>query len=106
MAAPRNVRPRRSRPARTWSANCGRSASAWPACAPSAPLWRLVRFGDGISAAAAAAVEGALYGAGLLTAWVHPDPALTEAALACAEADGYLVPSARANGRSLGDLLG
>src|SRR5580704_11958874 len=36
MAAPRNVRPRRSRPARTWSASCGRSASAWPACAPSA----------------------------------------------------------------------
>src|SRR5580693_817654 len=72
---------------------------------PGAPLWRLVRFGDGISAAAAAAVEGALYGAGLLTAWVHPDPALTEAALACAEADGYLVPSARANGRTLADVL-
>ncbi len=72
---------------------------------PGAPLWRLVRFGDGVSAAAAAAVEGALYGAGLLTAWVHPDPALTEAALARAEADGYLVPSARASGRSLADVL-
>jgi hypothetical protein len=72
---------------------------------PGAPLWRLVRFGDGISDAEAAAVEGALYGAGLLTAWVHPDPALTQAALARAEADGYLIPSAPASGRTLADVL-
>jgi Putative exonuclease SbcCD, C subunit len=72
---------------------------------PGAPLWRLVRFADGIDNAEAAAVEGALYGAGLLTAWVHPDPALTEAALAVAEADGYLIPSAPVSGRTLADLL-
>jgi Putative exonuclease SbcCD, C subunit len=72
---------------------------------PGAPLWQLVRFGDGIDGAQAAAVEGALYGAGLLTAWVHPDPALTEKALAAAEADGYLIPSAPAGGRTLADIL-
>ncbi len=72
---------------------------------PGAPLWRLVRFADGTAGAEAAAVEGALYGAGLLTAWVHPDPALTEAALAVAEADGYLVPSVPGSGRTLADLL-
>ena len=72
---------------------------------PGAPLWRLVRFADGIDHAEAAAVEGALYGAGLLTAWIHPDPALTQAALADAEADGYLVPSAPVTGRTLADIL-
>jgi Putative exonuclease SbcCD, C subunit len=72
---------------------------------PGAPLWQLVRFGDGIDGAQAAAVEGALYGAGLLTAWVHPDPALTEKALAAVEADGYLIPSVPASGRTLVDIL-
>ena len=72
---------------------------------PGAPLWQLVRFADGIEDAEAAAVEGALYGAGLLTAWVHPDPALTQAALAAAEADGYLVPAAPASGRTLAGIL-
>jgi hypothetical protein len=72
---------------------------------PGAPLWRLVRFAEPIGAAEAAAVEGALYGAGLLTAWVHPDPALTEAALAAAEADGYLIASVPAGGRTLADVL-
>lgn len=70
-----------------------------------APLWQLVRFADGIDGAEAAAVEGALYGAGLLTAWVHPDPALTEAALAAAEADGYLIPSVPVSGRTLAGIL-
>jgi hypothetical protein len=50
-------------------------------------------------------VEGALYGAGLLTAWVHPEPALTEAALAAVEADGYLIPSAPVSGRTLAAVL-
>ncbi|HEX4088388.1 MAG TPA: SbcC/MukB-like Walker B domain-containing protein [Trebonia sp.] len=59
-----------------------------------APLWRLVRFAPEIPDETAAAIEGALYGAGLLTAWVHPDPALTRAALEAAEADGYLLPTA------------
>jgi hypothetical protein len=72
---------------------------------PGAPLWRLVRFADGTGEAEAAAVEGALYGAGLLTAWVHPDPALTRAALAAAEADGYLLPSGPVRGRSLASVL-
>jgi hypothetical protein len=72
---------------------------------PGAPLWQLVRFADGTGDAEAAAVEGALYGAGLLTAWVHPEPALTEAALAAAEADGYLVPSAPVSGRTLAAIL-
>jgi len=75
---------------------------------PGAPLWQLVRFADGIDGAQAAAVEGALYGAGLLTAWIHPDPALTRAALAAAESDGYLIaadPAAHAGGRTLADIL-
>jgi hypothetical protein len=72
---------------------------------PGAPLWQLVRFADGTGDAEAAAVEGGLYGAGLLTAWVHPEPALTEAALAAAEADGYLVPAAPVSGRTLAAVL-
>ena len=59
-----------------------------------APLWQLVRFAPDVPDETAAAIEGALYGAGLLTAWVHPDPALTKAALEAAEADGYLIPTA------------
>jgi hypothetical protein len=61
---------------------------------PGAPLWQLVRFAPEIPDQTAAAIEGALYGAGLLTAWVHPDPALTRTALEAAEADGYLIPTA------------
>jgi uncharacterized protein (TIGR02680 family) len=38
-----------------------------------APLWRLVRFVDGLDPAAAAGIEGALEAAGLLDAWVGPD---------------------------------
>jgi Putative exonuclease SbcCD, C subunit len=63
---------------------------------PGAPLWQLVRFAPDVPDETAAAIEGALYGAGLLTAWVHPDPALTKAALEAAEADGYLIPTAPA----------
>ena len=75
---------------------------------PGAPLWRLVRFADGLDNDAAAAIEGALYGAGMLTAWIHPDPALTSAAVAAAEADGYLValpPAVRPAGPTLADVL-
>jgi hypothetical protein len=72
---------------------------------PGAALWQLVRFADDIDDAQAAAVEGALYGAGLLTAWVHPDPALTREALAAAEADGYLIATAPATGRTLASIL-
>jgi hypothetical protein len=73
-----------------------------------APLWRLADFRPGVDADTAAAIEGAMYGAGLLTAWVHPDPALSMAAVAAAEADGYLValpPAARPAGRTLADIL-
>lgn len=75
---------------------------------PGAPLWQLVRFADGLPDEAAAGIEGALYGAGLLTAWIHPDPALTTAAVAAAEADGYLLavpPEARPARRTLADVL-
>jgi uncharacterized protein (TIGR02680 family) len=72
---------------------------------PGAPLWQLVRFADGMDEEAAAPIEGGLYGAGLLTAWVHPDPALTREALAAAEADGYLLPGALLAGRTLADVL-
>ena len=72
---------------------------------PGAPLWQLVRFADGVADARAAGVEGALYGAGLLTAWVHPDPALTLEALAATEADGYLVAAAPLAGQTLADIL-
>jgi chaperonin cofactor prefoldin len=73
-----------------------------------APLWRLADFRPGVDADTAAAIEGALYGAGLLTAWVHPDPSLTMAAVGVAESDGYLValpPAARPAGRTLADVL-
>jgi hypothetical protein len=75
---------------------------------PGAPLWQLVRFADDLGEDAAAAIEGALYGAGMLTAWIHPDPALTSAAVAEAEADGYLIalpPQVRPAGRTLADVL-
>lgn len=75
---------------------------------PGAPLWRLVRFADGIEEAEAAAVEGALYGAGLLTAWVHPDEETTRAALADGEADAYLLASPATvvdQGPTLADVL-
>jgi uncharacterized protein (TIGR02680 family) len=75
---------------------------------PGAPLWQLVSFAEDLDSDAAAAIEGALYGAGLLTAWIHPDPALTTAAVAEAEADGYLVaipPAARPAGQTLADVL-
>jgi hypothetical protein len=75
---------------------------------PGAPLWQLVRFADGLADEDAAGIEGALYGAGMLTAWIHPDPALTTAAVAAPEADGYLLavpPEVRPAGRSLADVL-
>jgi hypothetical protein len=72
---------------------------------PGAPLWQLVRFADDVAEPRAAAIEGALYGAGLLTSWVHPDPALTRQALAAAHADGYLIPVRPAEGQTLADVL-
>ncbi|WP_247201151.1 SbcC/MukB-like Walker B domain-containing protein [Streptomyces scabiei] len=75
---------------------------------PGAPLWQLVRFADHVPDDHAAAVEGALYAAGLLTAWLHPDPVLTDQALHDKVADAYLrplPPAQRPTGPTLADLL-
>jgi uncharacterized protein (TIGR02680 family) len=75
---------------------------------PGAPLWRLVRFRDHVTPEQAAAIEGALYGSGTLTAWVHPNPADTHAALEGTEADAYLLPlpsADRPHGPNLADYL-
>ncbi len=55
-----------------------------------APLWRLVRFVDGMTEMQAAGIEAALHAAGLLDAWVHPAGADTDTALAAGEQDAYL----------------
>ncbi|MFD6095273.1 SbcC/MukB-like Walker B domain-containing protein [Nocardiopsis flavescens] len=75
---------------------------------PGAPLWRLVRFADGLDPARAAGIEGALDAAGLLTAWVHPDAGAAGAALAAGDADAYLAPAPRGSapaGPTLADVL-
>lgn len=75
---------------------------------PGAPLWRLVRFADGLGEEEAAGIEGALYGAGLLTAWVHPEARQTLDAVTAPESDGYLLPlpeESRPSGRTLADVL-
>ncbi|WP_326812483.1 TIGR02680 family protein [Streptomyces scopuliridis] len=75
---------------------------------PGAPLWRLVRFADHVPDDHAAAMEGALYAAGLLTAWLHPDPVLTDQALHDKVADAYLrplPPAQRPTGRTLAEVL-
>lgn len=73
---------------------------------PGAPLWQLVRFADDLPEDHAAALEGALHAAGLLTAWVHPDPALTHTALDDADSDAYLLPDHTPHpGPTLADVL-
>jgi uncharacterized protein (TIGR02680 family) len=68
-----------------------------------APLWRLVRFADGVGAAEQGPVEEALAAAGLLDAWVAPAP---EAGFVDDDAAlEPLAPSARPRGRTLADLL-
>ncbi|MFD0427553.1 hypothetical protein ACFQ60_03250 [Streptomyces zhihengii] len=44
-------------------------------------------------------MEGALYAAGLLTAWLHPDRALTDQALHDKVGDAYLRPLPPRSGR-------
>jgi uncharacterized protein (TIGR02680 family) len=66
-----------------------------------APLWRLVRFADGVDDARAAAVEAALEATGMLDAWIRPD----DGGITAGESDGYLVPatpSEEAMGRRAG----
>jgi uncharacterized protein (TIGR02680 family) len=72
---------------------------------PGAPLWRLVRFADGVSAGDAAGIEAALHAAGLLDAWLHPSGDDTLAALATGEQDAYLRAGSRCAGPSLADVL-
>ncbi|MFC9251198.1 TIGR02680 family protein [Amycolatopsis thailandensis] len=67
-----------------------------------APLWRLVRFADDVTAERAAALEAALEAANLLDAWLDEDSSLTE------ESDAYLVPlpeECRPAGPTLADVL-
>ncbi|QIS13218.1 TIGR02680 family protein [Nocardia arthritidis] len=69
---------------------------------PGAPLWRLVRFADGVSPAAAAGIEAALQAADLLDGWVCDEPP------ADYTSDQFLVPlpaGARPKGRTLADVL-
>ncbi|WP_281180902.1 SbcC/MukB-like Walker B domain-containing protein, partial [Nocardia lijiangensis] len=71
---------------------------------PGAPLWRLVRFGDGVTPASAAGVEAALHAAGLLDAWVCAEDELP----AGYRSDQFLVPlppSGRPTGSTLADVL-
>ncbi|MFF0813732.1 TIGR02680 family protein [Rhodococcus sp. NPDC003318] len=69
-----------------------------------APLWRLVRFADGVSAGDAAGIEAALAAANLLDGWVLPaDGALPEQ-----ESEQFLVPlpaEQRPTGATLADVL-
>lgn len=65
-----------------------------------AAFWQLVRFADGLSDEEAAGLEGALDGAGILTAWVHPDPERTLQAYETRVADGFLLPGAPVAGAS------
>jgi hypothetical protein len=71
-----------------------------------APLWRLVRFRDGLDGPAAAGVEAALEAAGLLDAWVTP-----EGQIAGGDHEAFLTPAptdaagAGARSGSLADVL-
>ena len=66
-----------------------------------APLWRLVRFADGVGEPAAAALEAALEATGMLDAWVTPDGH----EIAVDDSEGYLVPGSAAPGATLADVL-
>ncbi|WP_433561096.1 SbcC/MukB-like Walker B domain-containing protein [Nocardia sp. CA-151230] len=68
-----------------------------------APLWRLVRFADGVGAHEAAGIEAALQAANLLDAWVCADAELPDHA-----SDQFLTPlprQLRPTGRTLADVL-
>ncbi|WP_278264508.1 TIGR02680 family protein [Nocardia sp. AG03] len=70
---------------------------------PGAPLWRLVRFADAVTATEAAAVEAALQSSGLLDSWVC-GPELP----AHVESEHFLLPlpaEQRPTGRTLADVL-
>jgi uncharacterized protein (TIGR02680 family) len=74
---------------------------------PGAPLWQLVDFAPTVPEEARAGIEAALQVAGLLDAWIHPQPAQTHRAVQRREQDGYLVarPGARPTGDTLATVL-
>ncbi|MQY17292.1 TIGR02680 family protein [Nocardia macrotermitis] len=68
-----------------------------------APLWRLVRFAEDVSAEQAAGLEAALQAADLLDGWVSPEDDLPQH-----DSDQFLVPlppEQRPSGRTLADVL-
>lgn len=68
-----------------------------------APLWKLVRFVDGVDPSEAAGIESALHAANLLDGWISPTD-VPESMLS----EQYLVPApedARPTGRTLSDVL-
>jgi uncharacterized protein (TIGR02680 family) len=68
---------------------------------PGAPLWRLCEFQPSLGGRERAALEGALQGAGVLDAWVHPDGRLE-----VLEGESWLLPvTPPAPGASLADVL-
>ncbi|MGP3935376.1 TIGR02680 family protein [Nonomuraea sp. KM88] len=66
-----------------------------------APLWRLVRFRDGAGERDAAGIEAALEAAGLLDAWVTPEPEPVRVG----DSDAYLLEGDPADGPTLLDVL-
>ncbi|MGW5451536.1 SbcC/MukB-like Walker B domain-containing protein [Nocardia sp. NPDC003979] len=70
---------------------------------PGAPLWKLVRFGDAVSAQEAAGIEAALQAAGLLDSWICGSTMPAEV-----ESDHFLLPlppDQCPTGRTLADVL-
>lgn len=68
---------------------------------PGAPLWRLVRFRDGVPEGERAAIEGALEAAGLLDAWLDE----IETARPDGAADAFLRVGSPIDGPTLADVL-
>ncbi|MFI6865426.1 TIGR02680 family protein [Nocardia sp. NPDC050406] len=70
---------------------------------PGAPLWRLVRFADGVTPESAAGIEAALQAANLLDGWVCAETDLPEH-----RSEQFLIPlpaAQRPSGRTLADVL-
>jgi uncharacterized protein (TIGR02680 family) len=65
-----------------------------------APLWRLVRFADGVGDRQAAALEAALEAAGMLDAWIGPGGR----EVAAGDSDAYLVPGTPVKGDGEGGM--
>lgn len=73
-----------------------------------APLWRLVRFADHLTAEQAAGIEAALEASNLLDAWMYETDDATMHAVRTGDSDGYLVAlpaEHRPAGKTLADVL-